>query len=348
VGFVKLFDRDGEIHLYIMEVGPCIRAVFGFGFGVWVWVRRGSVIAPPSPFSHIPTHTDPPTPPKPQVSKAALPGSNAIIGGIVTRLQAAPASRHLSARPSLHHRVQVFRSHATTTTTAHAHTKATEAAAGATLPAMAALPFDDSPTVAAAAPLEAATAAAEQIFGAPNLRKAAAPPLLPPVTGSGYGPPEGEAGRHSSASFSSSASGSPLTPAPAPSKHPAAVAAVAPDEEWLQAALPLPLPLPLSEAEAAAAAEEEEEEGELLEGLLEELAEPPSSLPTAKAPALPFAVRSAEEAALWQDVLHFYMGEGEGEADEATAAPAARDVAVAVAAEGEGGEAEQPGFGWGR
>jgi hypothetical protein len=283
------------------------------------------------------------------VSKAALPGSNAIIGGIVTRLEAAPASRHLSARPSLHHRVQVFRSHATAATAAAARAQAAAAAAAAAptaLPAMAALPFDD--IAIPAAPAAAATAASIELFGPPNLSKAAAPPLLPAVTGSGYGPPEGA--RRSSGSFSSSASGSPLTPASAKPSAAAAPAALdvdagadeaavfAPDEEWMQA-------LPRLDAGR------EEEEAELLEGLLEDLpmekekGPVPASAAAPKGkdavPPLPFALRSAEEAEMWQDVMKFYLGEGEG--TEATTSVAPGAAAVARVAE----EAE-PGFGWGR
>ncbi len=243
------------------------------------------------------------------MSKAALPGSNAIIGGIVTRLQAAPASRHISARPSLHHRIQVFRSHSATTGASSAAAHAA-AAPVARLPAMATLPFDDDDddddAVVIAAPISA-----EELFGAPNMSKAAAPPLFPAVTGSGYGPPEG--GRPCSASLSSSGSGSgsPLTPAPAKlAAAGAALAAMESDGEWAQA-----LPLPGQEEEEADQPQPKEKGGIL---------------------PLPFAVRSAEEAELWQDVLEYYRGEA-GEASPV--APGA----VAAAAE----EAE-PGFGWGR
>jgi hypothetical protein len=214
-----------------------------------------------------------------------------------------------------------------------------------TLPAMATLPFmdavppADATTGAASAAASAAAAplddGARALFGPPNLSKAAAPILLPCVTGSGHGPMGLGARSPTTDSDCSSPFVVGAAKPPAGKRHRGAPQAAAaaddadddflgevealPDELWLQDA---PLPLPLLGAGAG--------EGQQ--------AQP---LPAAKAP---FEVGSAEEAAMWHDVLQFYLGEDE----EGLAAGAGGGAGVGAVGAAGAWAGEEPGFGWER
>lgn len=220
---------------------------------------------------------------------------------------------------------------------------------GAALPAMATLPFDTVPLVdaLAEAAVEVADDGARALFGPPNLSKATAPPLLPCVTGSGHGPTEGVPGARSPAGDSDCSS--PVSPPPTRAAPPAPAAAskrhrsvgggqqaaaqALPDDLWLQEG-PLPLPL-LGGA------------GDGLQGQEQALEQEQQ----AQAGADPFNVGSAEEAAMWHDVLQFYLGEDEegllGAAGGAVGGGLGGGAGVGAAAGGWADE-EEPGFGWER